>query len=99
MSRQLEQVREEKQRRRDNAILLALDGGLVESVSSAGGVLSGFSVSLRGGDCLITIKALLAGRPQIAFVGAEDLTSCVLKVVREAKSDRLRWRDDQYPGK
>ena len=96
MSRQLEQVREQKQQRRDNAVLLALDGGLVESVGRAGGDLQGLAISLRGGDCLITVKATLAGKEQIAFVGAEDLIGCILKVVREARGDRLRWREDRY---
>lgn len=96
MTRQLERVREEKQQKVDAAVLMALEGGLVDAVGHSGGDLQGFGVKLSGGDCLITIKAIVAGRPQIAFVGSDSMVNCLIKVVREARSDQLRWRDDQY---
>lgn len=98
MSRQLDIVREEKQARRDQAVLLALEGGLEEAIEYAGALLLGFSVALRGEDCLITLRVDLSGRKQIAFIGAADLPGCLLKAVREARADRLVWKDCKYNG-
>lgn len=99
MTRQLEQVREDRQKKSDMAVLLAIDGGLTADVGRSGAVLSGFSVRLDGGDCLLTLRAELAGRRQISFVGAETLTAALIKVCREARRDRLVWRADKYGGK
>lgn len=96
MTRQLEQEREDRQKKRDNAVLLALEGGLAADVGHAGGELEGFSVRLNGGDCLITIRANVAGRRQICFVGAETLVDALLKSCREARQDKLKWRPDKY---
>jgi hypothetical protein len=96
MTRQLEQAREDKQKKRDQAVLLLLEGGLEKAVEHAGGELTGFAVRLNGYDCLMTVKVVLAGKAQIAFVGAEDLTACLLKCEREAKADKLQWRADKY---
>lgn len=99
MSRQLEQVREDRQKKKDLALLLALCGGLSDAVQHSGGVLGGFSVRISGGDCLLILKAEFPAGSQISFVGAEDFQDAVLKAVREARQDKLRWRADKFPGK
>lgn len=76
----------------------AVEFGLVDAVERAGGDLQGFAVKYNGGDCLVVLKVILAGKKQVAFVGAEDLGSALLKAVREGKADRLRWRVDRYGG-
>lgn len=96
MSRQLEQVREEKQKKLDAAVLLSLEGGLVEAVGRAGGDLVGIAIHWRGDGWLAIVKVELAGRRQIAFVGAETLAKLFVKITREANRDKLSWRDDKY---
>lgn len=96
MSRQLEAKREERQSRLDRLTVAAVEFALEEAVAHSGAELQGFSVSLRGGDCLLTLRGVLAGRRQICFVGAEDFGGALRKAVREAKSDNLSWRDDKY---
>ena len=98
MTRQLEQVREDRQKKNDAALLLALDGGLVDDVGRAGAVLLGFSVAINPAECLITLRVELAGRRQIAFVGAATIQDAILKACREARHDRLRFRDDKFGG-
>jgi len=78
------------------ALVRALEYELEGSVAHAGAMLTGFSVKLGEGETLITLRAVLAGRNQIAFVGSGDLPSCLLKVIREAMGDKLRWKDDKY---
>jgi len=96
MSRQLEQLQEEKSRRRHKAILLAVEGALETALSKTGYVLEGFSVNLSGGDCLITLRGFKESKRFVAFVGAGDLGSCLVKALREAGADRLAWRADKY---
>lgn len=96
MTRQLEAVREDRQARRDRALIRALEYGLVDAVQHTGAVLSGFSVKIQPGDCLLMLKAVLAGRKQIAFVGAESLTEVLLKACRQGGRDKLQWRDDKF---
>lgn len=96
MTRQLEAAREVKQAKLDKQVLFAIEGGLSEAVSRAGGELTGLGVNLRGGDCLLVIKAVLAGKRQIAFVGAADLPNALVKAMREGNADKLAWRADKY---
>jgi hypothetical protein len=96
MSRQLEEVRETKRAKLDALLLLAVDGELEASVLHSGGVLRGMSLRFDGLECLATLRATVAGKPQICFVGSEDLGGVLRKVVREGYRDGLRWRDDAY---
>jgi len=98
MSRQLEQHLEQRQARRAQGIVLAVECGLEDAVARGGAELTGFSVRYRPGECMLVLRGLLAGRAQVAFVGSEDLAGCLIKAVREAQGDRLRWREDQYAG-
>ncbi len=96
MTRQADVVQEERTKRMHLALVKALEYELVGAIAHSGGVLTGFSVKIDDFDTLMTLRAVVAGRPQIAFVGGDTLTSVILKVVREAYADKLRWREDQY---
>ena len=96
MSRQLEQGREERQKREDNSVLLACESGLAAAVSRAGGELTGLGVRYSTMDVLITIKAVFPAGPQICFVGGETIGKALVKGMREAYLDRLKWRPDKY---
>lgn len=96
MSRQLEQRREDAQKKRDQKILQAVEYGIVDDVGRAGGVFTGFGLRYGPAECLVTVRATVAGRQQIAFVGAEDLGGCLIKLCRLARQDKLVWRADKY---
>ena len=98
MSRLLEQLVEERSKKRQLKIVAAIEFELERSVQHAGAELVGFSVKLRPGECLLVLRVILAGRDQVAFVGAEDLGSCLIKAVHLARSDKLAWRADKYVG-
>lgn len=96
MSRQGDVVAEGRTRKMHVAIVKALEFDLVGSVAHSGGVLTGFSVKIDEWETLVTLRAVVAGRPQIAFVGGESLAYTIVKCVREAHADRLQWREDRY---
>lgn len=96
MSRQLEKVREERSGRRDAAIVKAVEYALVGAVAHSGGVLEGFSAKLSGGDCLLVLRVVLAGKKQITFVGAETLGDALLKAVRLGERDKLKYKPDRF---
>lgn len=99
MSRQLEQLAEQRRSNRNRRIVEAVEYALSDAVERSGGELTGLAVKLHKGDCMLVVKVVLAGKNQVAFVGAEDFGGALLKAVREGNSDRLRWRLDKYVGK
>lgn len=96
MSRQLEAHMEERGRRRATAILAAVEYDLAAAVRHAGAVFYGFAARCEPGECLLVIKGDLAGKRQVAFVGAEDLGGALIKAVRLGKTDKLNWKVDRY---
>lgn len=98
MSRQLDQVREERETRRRDALVRALEFELAGALESQGITLIGFAVKFDAYECLLTIKADIGGVRKVAFVGAGSPIDCILKGVQGAKATRLRWKKDVYPG-
>jgi hypothetical protein len=98
MSRQLEQDGEEKRERERHAATKALHGGLAQAVARSGAEFVGFSYKDRGYDHLVVIKVRLAGRSQVAFVGADSLPGTLVKAMRLAARDKLVYREDKYVG-
>jgi len=96
MTRQLEAKIEQRALRQKERALLSVYGGLEDGVSRAGGALLGFTVSYRGGDVLMVLKADFPAGRMIAFVGAEDLPEVLSKAAKEAASDALRWKEDKW---
>lgn len=96
MSRQLEKTIEERAAKETAALLLSLDGGLEDAVEWTGAVLQGFSVSLRGADVLMVIRADFPAGRRVCFVGASDLPALFAKCSREVKSGRAKWKDDKW---
>lgn len=96
MSRQLDKVIEDRNIRRHESIVKAVEFALEGGVAHAGGELRGFSYKNNGGDGLLTLRAAFPAGKQVAFVGGEDLGSCLIKAVRAANGDALRWRADKW---
>lgn len=98
MSRQLEQVREDRQRKFDHEVLIALEYGLVDAVQDTKRTFVGFAAKFGGSDWLLTVKGDLGDERQVAFVGGATLGDALVKAMREARTDKLRWRADNYVG-
>ncbi len=99
MSRQLEQVREERETKRRDALIRCLEYELPGALEMQGTTLIGFAVKFDAYDCLMTLKADAGGERQVAFVGGSGIVDCILKSVQAAKADRLRWKKDVYQAK
>ena len=83
----------------DKEVLAAIEFELEGALAHAGAVLTGFSVKYGPSDCLMTLRAILAGKNMVSFVGCPDLGSCFRKAVVEAYHDGLKWREDEYAKK
>lgn len=96
MANVLQEKLDERQLQVKNEVLAAVEFELVGSVAHSGGVLTGFSVRYGRSDLLLTLRAIVAGKAQIAFVGCPDLSTAFRKAVTEAYNDGLQWREDKY---
>lgn len=93
---QVEKYAEARFQKEKRALFLAVYGGLSAGVSRAGGELVGFSVKFGEADVFCTLRADFPAGRMVAFVGADDLSGCLVKAAREAKSDALRWKKDKW---
>lgn len=98
MSRQLEQKSEERFEKRKNEILIAVEFGLAQVIEASGGLYAGFAFKNRGSDCLLILKSVVDGIPQVSFVGSEDLGGCLIKACRLGRGEKLVWKADKYVG-
>lgn len=96
MSSQDEIPRANHEDRRNLMLYRAMTGGLATAVERGGGMLLGLSMRINGFDCLLTLRAEFPGGRQIAFIGGETPAGCILKALREAKTESLRWKVDKY---
>lgn len=96
MTRQLEQVIEEKNAKRAERIVRAVEYELVGAVQRAGAEFLGFTAVIKPAEVLLVLKVNLAGRRQVAFVGSEDLGGALIKAVRLASADQLVWKEDKF---
>lgn len=96
MSTKLKDSQQERELRRAVALSKALDFELAGSLEAAGTMLLGFSAKWDGWDCLITLRAVQGADRVVAFVGSDSLPNCLLKCVRDAQNDCLRWKKDGY---
>lgn len=96
MPRTLEQVSEERETKRRDALVAALEYRLPGSLETQGVTLLGFAVKFDAYECLLTLKADIGGRREVAFVGGASVIDCILRAVNAAANDRLRWREDRY---
>ncbi len=80
----------------NNELLSAVNYGLEEAVSHAGGVLCGLSVKFGDVDYLMTIRAIVGSNKCVAFVGAPTLRDAFRKAVTLAYCDELCWKADKF---
>lgn len=96
MSRQLEVEIERRESKKRDALVKALEFGLVGALEAQGIMLLGLALKFDGYDCLMTVKADVGGVRRVAFVGSDTIINCILKAEGAALNGGLRWRDDQY---
>lgn len=96
MSRQLEQKQEERAAQRRLQLEKALEFELAGSIEASGYTFLGFTVRYRVDDAFIVLKATTGDKSYVSFIGSDTIANGLLKCVREAKQDTLRWKEDKY---
>lgn len=96
MTRQFDVEVEERESRRQLALLKALEFELVGAIEVMGGTMRGFAIKYNEWESLLTYKAVFEGRAMVAFVGADTPMNCIVKAAAMAKNNSLRWKDDIY---
>lgn len=96
MSRQLDQKQELYETARRDALVKALEFGLVGSLEMQGIELMGIAIKYDAFNCLMTIKADVDGVRSVAFVGSDTLMNVILKADSMSRNCVLKWKVDQY---
>ena len=96
MSRQPDIKTEEREAKRQTALVKALEFGIVGALEFQGIELVGFSINYDEFNCLLTVRAIVAGKRKVAFVGSDSIMNCLLKFDSEARRMTLSWRLDKY---
>lgn len=96
MTRQLEQDREDRVKKRLMATGRAIDGGLEASIERAGGTMLGYSIRSKPEDCLLIIRCVMPAGHQVIFIGGSDAMGCILKAANQANRDELTFVPDKY---
>lgn len=96
MSRQLEQAVEQREQLRRDSLFRALEFGLVGALESYGIEMLGFSIKYQDFSCLMTLRVIKDEQHQVAFVGSDTMTNCVLRADLEARHHRLKFAKDKY---
>lgn len=99
MSRQLDINGEEREKAKRNALVKALEYGIVRALETQGIELVGIAIRYDAFNCLMTVKADIAGTRSICFVGSDSIINCFLKLQSEANRNALSWRADKYKKK
>lgn len=96
MSRQLELQQEKQETAKRNALIKALDFGIVGALETQGIQLLGLAIKHDAFNCLLTVKADVGGVRSVCFIGSDSIINCFLKLESEAIRNELRWRADKY---
>jgi len=96
MSRQLEQIQEQRTAKRHLELVKTIEYGLLGAVSHSGGILSGFTIKINDGECLLVLKADFGHLHRVAFVSGEDVGTVLIRGMNLARRDALNWKADAY---
>lgn len=69
---------------------------LVNLSEADGWVYDGHSFKVGVPMCCLTVKATIAGVPQVVFTSGRTHIGCVVAFLRKQREGWLEWRDDRY---
>lgn len=96
MSRQLDIKNEVRESARQEALIRAVEFGIVGALEHQGIVLLGFSIKYQPHDCLMTIKGVRGEQHSVAFLSSDTIMNVLLQAYSAAANQALRWRPDKY---
>lgn len=85
-----------EENKRNKTVIKALDSMLFDELEFDGITLQGFAMKFDAYQCLMTLKAIKNGNAEVAFVGSDTASNCILKALSMASDRRLRWREDRW---
>lgn len=89
---------QDRARKERDSVLTSIYGGLAEALERAGGVLTAINFKFDGAGCLIVIKAKFPKGDMVSFVWADDIPAGMVRAMKDAAGDSLRWREDRWNG-
>lgn len=96
MTRQLDLEKEVRESKRRDALIRALDYGIVGALENQGIELIGISIKHDAFNCLLTLRADIGGSRQVCFVGSDSIVNCFLKAESDASRNELKWRSCRF---
>lgn len=96
MSRQLDLESELRESARQEALIRAVEYGIVGALEHQGFVLSGFSISYQPHDCFMVLKGVRGEQHQVAFLSSDTIMNVLLQAYSAAANQSLRWQPDKY---
>jgi hypothetical protein len=96
VTRQLDVLREQRETTRRDALVRALEFGLVGALANQGWTVRGFGIKISDLDCLMTIRVERDGKWFRSFVATDSMITCFLKAERQALGNTLVWGRDKY---
>ncbi len=96
MTRHLDVKHEEREAARVHSLYRALEFGIVGALEGQGIELLGLALKFNAFDCLLTVKAEVAGVRSVCFIGSDSIMNCFIKLESAALRHDLKWRADKY---
>lgn len=96
MSSEMDLKHELKATKRRDALVRALEFGIIGALEFNGIELQSMSIKPGDFDCLIVVKAIVAGKRVVAFISSDSMVNALLKLAHTAQQGTLRWKPDRY---
>lgn len=96
MSRQADIQHEERETKRDDALIKAMKYSLAGALEFHGMELLGFAIKYEPYQSTLTLKAIRKGYWCVAFITSETMMGCILAADSAARRGTLSWIKDKY---
>lgn len=96
MSRQADLKAEERELRRQDALVKAIEYSLAGALEFHGMELLGFAIKYEPYHCTLTLKAIRKGYWQVSFISSDTMANCILAADSAARRGTLTWGVDKY---
>lgn len=96
MSRQADLKAEERELKRQDALIKAIEYSLAGALEFHGMELLGFAIKYAPFQCTLTLKAIRKGYWQVSFITSDSMANCILAADSAARRGTLTWIKDKY---
>jgi len=96
MSRQLDVIAEERETKRRDQLIKAIDYSLAGALEFHGMELLGFAMKYDEYQCTLTLKVIRKRHWCVAFITSDTMMNCILAADAAARRGSLSWDIDKY---